>query len=76
MPNETVIVVGGGIGGLATALALSKRGYKVLVIERAARFEEVGAGIQLGPNALHALDQLQMGDLARVAICSSVALPI
>ncbi len=65
MPNESIIVVGGGIGGLASALALSRQGFRVTVLERASRFEEVGAGIQLGPNAFHALDRLEMGEAAR-----------
>lgn len=58
-------MVGGGIGGLATALALSQRGWRVEVLERSARFEEVGAGISLWPNALRALDALGQGDAVR-----------
>ena len=42
-----VIVVGGGIGGLATALALGRAGHSVRVLEREAEFTEVGAGLQL-----------------------------
>ena len=45
-----VLVVGGGIGGLATALALAQKGRAVQLLEQAAEFKEVGAGIQLGPN--------------------------
>ncbi|WP_166352414.1 FAD-dependent monooxygenase [Phytoactinopolyspora limicola] len=52
------IVVGGGIGGLATAIALSQDGWTVEVLERAAQFTEVGAGLSLWPNALRALDAL------------------
>jgi 3-hydroxybenzoate 6-monooxygenase len=52
------IVIGGGIGGLAAALAVVETGQKVCVIERAPEFGEIGAGLQLGPNALAALDQL------------------
>ncbi|MBM7665375.1 salicylate hydroxylase [Solibacillus kalamii] len=54
-----VIVVGGGIGGLATALSIVQRTDKtVAVLEQAPAFGEIGAGIQLAPNALHVLDQL------------------
>jgi 2-polyprenyl-6-methoxyphenol hydroxylase-like FAD-dependent oxidoreductase len=53
-----ILIVGGGIGGMATALALSKTGWKVEVFERAAEMKEIGAGIQLGPNAFHVFDQL------------------
>lgn len=60
-----VIVVGGGIGGLAAALALVRRGFKVQVLEQAPEIGEIGAGIQLGPNAFHAFDALGVGDKAR-----------
>ncbi|MDT4892344.1 MAG: 3-hydroxybenzoate 6-monooxygenase [Pseudonocardiales bacterium] len=50
-----VLIVGGGIGGLATALALSRSGLTVRVLERAPEFSEVGAGIQLAPNATRLL---------------------
>lgn len=53
-----LLVVGGGIGGLATALAASQAGIPVHVIEKSAEFEELGAGLQLAPNAMCALDQL------------------
>jgi salicylate hydroxylase len=49
------IIVGGGIGGLATALALASRGYPSRVLEQAPEFREVGAGIQLGPNSWRCL---------------------
>ncbi|MEU5091622.1 FAD-dependent oxidoreductase [Streptomyces sp. NPDC021356] len=57
-----VLVVGGGIGGLATALAVARRGHRVLVLERAERFAEIGAGIQIAPNGIHALRRLGLGD--------------
>jgi salicylate hydroxylase len=60
-----VIVAGGGIGGLAAALALVRRGFKVTVLEQAPEIGEIGAGIQLGPNAFHAFDALGVGDKAR-----------
>ena len=63
--QETVLVAGGGIGGLAAALALVRRGYRVRVFEQAPEIGEIGAGMQLGPNAFHALDALGVGELAR-----------
>ena len=63
--NKRFIIAGGGIGGLATALALAQKGAKSLVLERAAQLGEIGAGIQLGPNAFHSFDQLGVGDAAR-----------
>ena len=53
-----VLIAGAGIGGLTAALALQKRGYQVTVCEQAAELREVGAGLQLSPNALRALYQL------------------
>ena len=63
--DRPVLVAGGGIGGLAAALALARRGFAVTVLERAAVLGEVGAGIQLGPNAFRAFDQLGVGEAAR-----------
>lgn len=63
--NLPVLVAGGGIGGLAAALALVRQGFSVKVLEQAAEIGEIGAGIQLGPNAFHAFDALGIGDKAR-----------
>lgn len=60
-----VIVAGGGIGGLAAALALVRQGFTVKVLEQAPEMGEIGAGIQLGPNAFHAFDALGIGEKAR-----------
>lgn len=60
-----VLVAGGGIGGLAAALALVREGYAVQVLEQAAELGEIGAGIQLGPNAFAAFDALGVGPQAR-----------
>jgi salicylate hydroxylase len=59
------IVAGGGIGGLATALGLARKGMPVTVLEKAQALGEIGAGIQLGPNAFHCFDTLGIGDAAR-----------
>ena len=60
-----VLVAGGGIGGLAAALALVRQGFNVKVLEQAPEMGEIGAGIQLGPNAFHAFDALGIGEKAR-----------
>jgi salicylate hydroxylase len=53
-----LVVVGGGIGGLATAIGASRAGWRVHVLERAREFGEIGAGLQLAPNALRMMDRL------------------
>ena len=60
-----VIVSGGGIGGLAAALALTRQGFAVKVLEQSPQLGEIGAGIQLGPNAFSAFDALGVGEQAR-----------
>src|SRR5207244_6907341 len=60
-----VIVAGRGSGGLAAALALTRRGFAVKVLEQAPPLGDIGAGIQLGPNAFAAFDALGIGDKAR-----------
>ena len=62
---QPILIAGGGIGGFAAALALAKRGFKVQVLEQAPEIGEIGAGIQLGPNAFNAFDALGIGDRAR-----------
>jgi 3-hydroxybenzoate 6-monooxygenase len=52
------LIVGGGIGGLSAALSLARRGGAVTVLERSKSFAEVGAGIQLAPNATRVLERL------------------
>lgn len=58
MTDGRIAIVGGGIGGLAAARALSLVGRKSVVFERAPEFSEVGAGIQMGPNGFRMLDAL------------------
>ncbi|GHF41328.1 salicylate hydroxylase [Amycolatopsis bartoniae] len=57
-----IVVVGGGIGGLTTALALLRAGHEVRVVERAGGFGEIGAGVQTGPNATRVLRHLGLAD--------------
>lgn len=59
----TAVVVGGGIGGLAAAVALRRVGIPALVLERAPELTEVGAGLSLWSNALAALDALGLPDV-------------
>ena len=63
--SNRFIVVGGGIGGLAASLALVRQGFDVTVLEQAPEIGEIGAGIQLGPNAFSAFDALGVGEKAR-----------
>src|SRR5512142_1295848 len=63
--SRPVIVAGGGIGGMAAALALSRQGFAVKVLEQSSQIGEIGAGIQLGPNAFSAFDALGVGERAR-----------
>lgn len=65
MNSQPVLIAGGGIGGLATALGLARKGVRSMVLERAAELGEIGAGIQIGPNAFHCFDYLGVGDEAR-----------
>ena len=63
--SNRVLVAGGGIGGLAAALALARQGLAVKVLEQSPQIGEIGAGIQLGPNAFAAFDALGIGERAR-----------
>ena len=63
--SQPVLVAGGGIGGIAAALALARRGFAVKVLEQSPQLGEIGAGIQLGPNGFAAFDALGVGEIAR-----------
>jgi salicylate hydroxylase len=60
-----VLIAGAGIGGLAAALACARRGMQVTVLEAASEFKEVGAGIQLGPNAMKVIASLGLEEEVR-----------
>jgi salicylate hydroxylase len=63
--SRSIIIVGAGIGGLTAALSVARAGYRVVVLERAARLEEAGAGIQLSPNAMRVLAALGLTEHLR-----------
>jgi salicylate hydroxylase len=63
--SDKILIAGGGIGGLAAALALAQKNIASLVLEKAHQLGEIGAGIQLGPNAFHCFDRLGVGETAR-----------
>ena len=68
MATQQLLIVGGGIGGLAAALAVARAGWDVRLYERAAEFSEIGAGVQLGPNVTRILRDWGLEDeLAAVA---------
>ncbi len=64
-PTPRIVIAGGGIGGLSLALGLARKGSRSVVLEQAPELGEIGAGIQLGPNAFHSFDYLGVGDQAR-----------
>lgn len=67
--SRPILIAGGGIAGLTAALAFARRGFAVQLYERAARLEEIGAGLQLSPNAVRLLDELGVTPtLAGVAV--------
>lgn len=68
MAHKQVLIAGGGIGGLAAAVACAQQGVSVQLLERAAQLSEVGAGIQIGPNVTRILQAWGLGAaLAQVA---------
>jgi salicylate hydroxylase len=71
-----VIVAGAGIGGLTTAFALARNGFRVTVLEQSERLEETGAGIQLSPNAARILIDLGLGERLRPHVTAPDALRV
>jgi 2-polyprenyl-6-methoxyphenol hydroxylase-like FAD-dependent oxidoreductase len=66
-----ILIAGGGLGGLAAALALGRHGQSVRVLEQAAKFAPIGYGIQLGPNVFPMFERLGITD----AIMREAAIP-
>lgn len=63
--GQDITVIGGGLGGMAAALACARRGARVMVLERADALRELGAGVQISPNGMAVLDALGVGDALR-----------
>jgi 2-polyprenyl-6-methoxyphenol hydroxylase-like FAD-dependent oxidoreductase len=74
--SRSAVVVGGGIGGLTAGVALRQVGWRVTVLERAAMFGEIGAGITLLSNGLRCLDAIGLGDAVRGSGLPMLALGI
>jgi 3-hydroxybenzoate 6-monooxygenase len=62
MTPDPILIVGGGLGGLATALALARHGRPARVLEGAPQFDAIGYGIQFGPNVFHVFDRLGLSE--------------
>src|SRR2546426_11242752 len=62
IPAVEVLIVGGGIGGMATAISLRQAGHEVRILERALKTAEVGAGLAIWPNGRRALAALGLAD--------------
>ncbi len=73
MSREPVLIVGGGLGGLTTALALARRGWSARVLEGAPEFGAIGYGIQFGPNVFHVLDRIGLTEQVLAAADSPPA---
>src|ERR1700738_394743 len=73
MSSEPILIVGGGLGGRTSALALSRRRWSTRVLEGAAEFGAIGYGIQFGPNIFHVLDRIGVTDQVLAAADSPVA---
>ncbi|QCB44763.1 FAD-dependent monooxygenase [Hydrogenophaga sp. PAMC20947] len=74
--TKKVVVSGGGIGGLAAALALARSGLGVALLEQSPVFGEVGAGLQLGPNAVRVLDGWGLSEVLRATAAFPEALQV
>ncbi len=75
-PKRTVIVAGGGIAGLTTALCLADKGFRVDLFEQAEGFDAVGAGLQVSPNAFQILDKLGVGRAVKATATGPTAIRI
>lgn len=71
--NDPILIVGGGLGGLTTALALARHGRPSRVLEGAPEFGAIGYGIQFGPNVFHAFDRIGVSEQVRAAADSPAA---
>ena len=65
--TRPVLIVGGGLGGVATALGLGQQGRSVRLLEQSAEIAPIGYGVQIGPNVLPVLERFGLGDEGRRA---------
>ncbi|WBL76094.1 FAD-dependent monooxygenase [Bradyrhizobium xenonodulans] len=72
--SRTIVIAGAGVGGLTAALALAARGLRIVVLEKAERLEEVGAGLQLSPNASRVLVELGLTERLKLRAVTPEAL--
>jgi len=73
---RTIVVAGAGIGGLTAALALAAKGFRLIVLEKSERLEEVGAGLQLSPNASRILIDLGLREALEARVIAPEAVSI
>jgi salicylate hydroxylase len=74
--SRTIFIAGAGIGGLTASLALAHKGFRVVVLEKATRLEEAGAGLQLSPNASRVLIELGLKARLRLSAVTPEAISI
>lgn len=74
--SRTIVIAGAGIGGLTAALALAARGFRIVVLEKTERLEEVGAGLQLSPNASRVLVELGLTERLKLRAVTPEAVSI
>ncbi len=74
--SRTILIAGGGIGGLTVALCLRRAGFRVELFETAAQFDPVGAGLQLSPNACAVFDQLGLLDRLKAVSTAPLAIEV
>ena len=71
---QKILIIGAGIAGMTAALCLTRKGFEVTILEQSPAFEDIGAGIQLSPNAMQVLSQLNLAEpLQQHAFCPKAA---
>ena len=75
-PSRHVAIAGAGIAGLTAALCFAGRGFRVSILERAEKLEEVGAGLQLSPNAAVILKRLGLLEDAEAVAVKPVSIEL